>query len=351
MYRIISTDNHLEWKKIISLCKEECIFLDLKYIKTFEEEKLVKGKLFFYKNKKKYFALPFLISSLKKYGYRNFEKFFDIETPYGYGGFISNTKDVKFLNKAIMSFNLYAKNNKVIASFLRFNPFLMNQTIQKTKINFYYNRRIVYLDLNNSLKEIYKNNYSSNHRNMIRKARKLYTVKLGDKKKDFNKLVQLYLKNMKAINADQFYFFNKDFFEGLFFNLKNNLIILSAVKKKSKETTAAVLILFDKNTGYYFLSGKNKKVDDNSSTNFLLHKAGIFLKKKNIKFFNLGGGNSDDQNDPLFKFKKKISKKTKSFFIGKMIHNKKIYDQLIKIWSKNYPYSNNKKFLKYRYEN
>ena len=113
MYRIISTDNHLEWKKIISLCKEECIFLDLKYIKTFEEEKLVKGKLFFYKNKKKYFALPFLISSLKKYGYRNFEKFFDIETPYGYGGFISNTKDVKFLNKAIMSFNLYAKNNKI----------------------------------------------------------------------------------------------------------------------------------------------------------------------------------------------------------------------------------------------
>ena len=31
MYRIISTDNHLQWKKIISLCKEECIFLDLKY--------------------------------------------------------------------------------------------------------------------------------------------------------------------------------------------------------------------------------------------------------------------------------------------------------------------------------
>ena len=351
MYSIISTNNHLEWKKTISLCKEECLFLDLKYIKIFEEKKLVKGKLFFYKNKKKYFVLPFLISSLKKYGYKKFEKFFDIETPYGYGGFISNTKDVKFLNKAIMSFNLYAKNNKIIVSFFRFNPFLKNQTFQKTKINYYYNRRIVYLDLNNSLKEIYKNSYSSNHRNMIRKARKIYYLKLSDKKKDFNKLVQLYLKNMKEINAEKFYFFNKDFFDGLFFKLKNNLIILSAVKKKSKETSAAVLILFDKNTGYYFLSGKNKKVDDNSSTNFLLHKASIFLKKKNIKFFNLGGGNSDDQNDPLFKFKKKISEKTKSFFIGKMIHNKKIYDQLIKIWSKNYPHSNNKKFLKYRDEN
>ncbi len=350
MYKIISTNNHVEWKKALSFCNEDCIFFNFNYLKIFEDTKFTKARLFFYSDKQKYFVFPFLITNLNKYGYKEYSKYYDLETPYGYGGFSINTQDVSFLNDAFSIFKKYCKRNKIVASFLRFNPFLRNKNFQKISFKIIYNRKIVYLDLGQQLKNIIKNSYSSNQRNMIRKARKYFIAKLSNKKKDFKNLINLYLNNMKKVNADKFYFFNNVFFEKFYSNLKDNFIILYALSKKTKKIISSILILFDKEIGYYFFSGKDNNSDDNSSTNFLLHKSMIVLKRKHIKYLNLGGGNSDNKNDPLYRFKKNVSNETKDFFIGTKIHNKKIYDTLIKLWNKKNPNSVNKnKFLKYRY--
>merc|ERR1712196_711564 len=155
---------------------------------------------------------------------------------------------------------------------------------------------------------------------------------------------------MKRIGADQFYFFDNYFFKNFYFNLKANFVVLSAINKETNKVASSILVLFDNKIGYYFFSGKEESFKENSSINFLLHKSIIFLKRKKIKYFNLGGGNSDSKNDPLFKFKNRISKDTKDFYIGKKIHDKLTYFKLTEMWCNKHPNSkNSNKFLKYRF--
>ncbi len=352
MYKIFSTKDTKEWEKYISFCEKKDLFFSLDYFNLFEKSGHGNGNLFVYEKKKNYFVFPYLINSLKKYGYEKYENYYDIQTPYGYGGFISNTDNEEFINESLENFNIFAKKNNIIASFIRFNPFISKSPKNSSILNIFLNREILYIDLTSDLNSIYKKVYSSNQRNMIRKARRQFTIKHSNDRETYKNFVNLYLQNMRRINAKKFYFFDDLFFDKFFENLKDNLIIFTAAKKTNpSEPISAILVLFDDNYSYYFLAGKSDKNNDNSSTNILIHKALIFLKNKKINIFNLGGGNSTKSDDPLFKFKKSISKNCKPFYIGTMIHNQKIYDEVSDIWlQKNSNLKTNQKFLKYQFD-
>ena len=74
--------------------------------------------------------------------------------------------------------------------------------------------------------------------------------------------------------------------------------------------------------------------------------------RANIKLLNLGGGNSNSPEDPLFKYKSKFSEDYCLFYIGKKIHKADVYNEIINQWVKKNPdtkvkYQN--MLLKYRY--
>src|SRR5262245_31767944 len=48
----------------------------------------------------------------------------DIQSPYGYGGPLSNCDDAPFLGMADDRFQLWARENSVVAEFLRFHPLI-----------------------------------------------------------------------------------------------------------------------------------------------------------------------------------------------------------------------------------
>ena len=48
------------------------------------------------------------------------EVYYDIETPYGYGGPISNTTDSDFIFRSNVKFNDWVKSNNIISEFVRF---------------------------------------------------------------------------------------------------------------------------------------------------------------------------------------------------------------------------------------
>ena len=351
MYKIFSTKDVKEWNRYISFCKKKDLFFSLEYLDLFEKSGHGNGNLFVYEKKNYYFIFPYLINSLKEYGYKNYDNYYDIQSPYGYGGFISNTDNEEFIIESLDNYNTFAKENNIIASFIRFNPFISKFPKDSKFLNILFNRDILYIDLTSDLNSIYKKVYSSNQRNMIRKGRKQLTIKYSNNEETFKNFVKLYIQNMKRINAKKFYFFDGLFFDQFFENFKNNLMIFTAEKKTNPdEPISAILVLFDTDYSYYFLAGKSDKNKDNSSTNILIHKALIFLKNKKINIFNLGGGNSIKSDDPLFKFKKSISKSSKPFYIGTMIHNQKIYDEVSSIWlEKNPNLKKNQKFLKYQF--
>ena len=69
-----------------------------------------------------------------------------------------------------------------------------------------------------------------------------------------------------------------------------------------------------------------------------------------VDIVHFGGGNSNEENDSLYLYKKKFSKDYYDFYIGKIIVDNNIYNKLINYWDLNNKIEKfNNYFLRYRY--
>ena len=65
----------------------------------------------------------------------------------------------------------------------------------------------------------------------------------------------------------------------------------------------------------------------------IIYNAAIYKNK--LEVLHLGGGNLNNVEDNLFKFKKFTSTSNHKYYIGKRINNLEIYKKLKNAWKKN----------------
>jgi hypothetical protein len=268
------------------------------------------------------------------------EKYFDIETVYGYGGIYSNTDNNLFLQKALEYYKEYCHENQVIADFCRIHPF--NSTHKHIKE--YYNlhvldRKTVSVDTTLSNPERWSN-YSAKVRNILRKCKRELIVRKSD---DIDTFFHLYNKTMQKNNADDFYFFEKVYFEKL---LSNQNVELYEVLLNDKVISAS-FIMYGKEICHYHLSANNYDYKKHNANYFILDSLFDIAHERGIQYFYLGGGRTNQEDDSLLRFKKKFSEIQKDFYIAGIVHNQEIYDKYCKIWD-NEKKEEVKYFLKYR---
>ena len=124
------------------------------------------------------------------------DDFFDLETAYGYGGQYCNTNDSGFIQRAHSKFELFCKENNIIAEFSRIHPF--NYT--HTYIQDYYDllildRKTVSVNTELSTEKRWEN-YPSKLRTIIRKCKKELVFRKSDNLDDF---IHLYEQTMQKI--------------------------------------------------------------------------------------------------------------------------------------------------------
>ena len=263
------------------------------------------------------------------------EKIYDLESAYGYGGFVSNTNDKSFINDALEKYKKECQKQNIIAEFMRFHPF---NEFSKEVFDFCILDRNVIIK---NLKEDIMSSYVSKVRNIVKNSLKKLEI---IESRNIDKFIELYYYTMQKNSADNFYFFKKNYF--------NNLLNLENVKlyevKYNDEIIAMAFFIFSE-FGYYHLSA-NSELSYKLNANYaLLHKGFEEAKNLGIEYFILGGGLSGDENDSLYKFKKKFSKTTKPFYIAGNIYDKEKYDYLNNLWLKQSK-QDIKYFLKYRLE-
>ena len=94
---------------------------------------------------------------------------FDWETPYGYGGPLTDTEiPVSSQQKFKQELMEYCRDENIVAQFVRFNPLSNNAAVLPGVIERKYLRDTVYMDTTSA--EIIWNNLDSKNRNMVRKA-------------------------------------------------------------------------------------------------------------------------------------------------------------------------------------
>ena len=281
---------------------------------------------------------------------RKFCNFFDFETPYGYGGLISNNDDYAWILSATTSIYDYLAENNYLAGFVRFHP-LLNNVIQKGKLcEVMFDRHTVSINLSAQDDEIFSTQISSKNRNMIRRAISEGLTFYADY--DFlllEQFIDLYSLTMRRLHAVDFYFFDDIYYKTFSENLKGKSFL--GCIKKDKLILAAALFLYSKEYGHYHLAGSLPS-GYHGVNNLLLWYAALELKKMGVKEFHLGGGTDSDIGNSLFKFKRSFSNSVKDFYIGKMILNQEAYHLICEKWEKDNPekktlYQN--RLLKYRY--
>lgn len=314
---------------------ETDFYFNEQYAQLYCQER-AKVNSFSFNKKKQYFANISIKSPLPDnvdlVGY-------DASTPYGYGGLSTNITDRDLLEKIIVEYRRFLKQEGIIAEFYRFHPFT-DTAIFEHVLDFYEKERdVVYIDLRGGQEKRWEG-YSTTTRNIIRKAKKNLIAREST---DIDNFINLYEETMDKNKATSFYYFERDYFEKLLSLEGTKLLEI----RSESETVSMGIFFFKGNLAHYHLSANNYNLGKLNGNYLLLDYASDIAFELGCDSFLLGGGRTRQEDDSLLKFKTKFSPLKKSFYIGGLIS----YDLKYKLASRPSDDKNeliNDYFLNYR---
>ncbi|MEN1762025.1 GNAT family N-acetyltransferase [Anoxynatronum sibiricum] len=333
MFSIVTLENADKWDSIVKSFKKYDVYYLSSYTRAFKLHGDGEPILFYYDNKNTRAINVVMKRDIEKdrkfRGKIESETYFDITTPYGYGGFIVegtiNENSLMQLNEV---YSDYCTSNNIISEFVRFHPVLRNSELNKTIYDVVDLGNTINMDLKS--KEQIWNDLSSKNRNVIRKAIKSgVEIFWGSSSELIDEFIPLYNATMNKDNATDYYYFNNDFYNSVLNDLKYNCLIFYAVFEG--KVISSSMIIFGNDKMHYHLSASDREHQSLAATNLLLYEAACWGCENGYKSFHLGGG-LGSKEDSLYKFKKAFNKNSDTYFsIGKKIFDKEKYDELIQI--------------------
>lgn len=221
-------------------------------------------------------------------------QYFDLATPYGYGGWIIEGKETTGLFDA---YSAWLSRNGFISEFVRFHPMVGTQDACRKFFNVIQLGEVIHMDL--SSPETIWNNITSKNRNKIRKAIK-NNVKIynGRFPEIYEKFRTIYNSTMDKDDAEEYYYFGDQFYTSVLNDLPQYAQVFWAEK-------------------------------DN-----IVIASSIIIGANGYKILHLGGGVGSGE-DNLFKFKRAFYiGDLHHFYIGKKIYDKEKYEELVSIRKK-----------------
>ena len=244
--------------------------------------------------------------------------YFDLETPISYGGPITNIKNKSRINEIKLIFREICIRESILVEFIRFIPLLKNNIYYSGNVVF--NRSTVVVDTGNPN---YLNNYSKNLTRSIKKNNAI-EIKVSKNFNDIELFFEIYRKNMEAKKARIELFTNIEFLRDVIMQ-KNSVFYVATL---NSQIIAGAIFLNSEYYSEYFLSAMDMDFNKLEPLKLILHTAISTFKKIGIKSVHLGGGTSNEEDDPLLFSKTRFSKKKCDFFIGWTVFLEKEYEYL-----------------------
>ena len=259
------------------------------------------------------------------------KKWYDLITPYGYGGPI--LKDCKKENKHLLieefyeDFSQYCKENNIVSEFIRFHPIINNAIDFKDIYEVSRIRKTIGTNLKDH-KDPFEKEFSKSCRKNIRRAlRNGVSYRVIERPQDIRGFKTFYFSTMDRNEALDYYYFDDDYFNQCIETLGENVILVEAIYN-DKPIAMGFYLVYGK-TIHIHLSGTLSKYLYLSPAYILRYGVTIWGKENGYELIHHGGGKSNSENDPLYTFKKRFGSIEFDFYIGKKIWNKKIYNKLI----------------------
>lgn len=257
-------------------------------------------------------------------------KYFDLETPYGYGGpLVDGTFSVNSQQTFLNELFEYCKDENIVSQFVRFHPLLNNHKEFSSITQNRYLHDTIFMDTSSD--ELIFSNMDSKNRNMVRKANNAGIQVVKRPMDDYQAFFEMYYETMRQHDADDYYYFHKKYFAFIESTLKDNAAIFYAML--DNKPIAGAMFLFNETTMHYHLAGMVREYRSLAAGNLLLYEAAVWACKSGIARMHLGGGLNESDN--LFGFKKQFNKNGRlPFYIGGTIFIEQTYDHLLEIRKK-----------------
>lgn len=273
----------------------------------------------------------FLIRKIELDGIELDKDYYDIQTPYGYGGpIITSLKGDKksLIKNYIVDFRKYCKDNNIVSEFIRFHPIEKNYEDFSDVMDIKFIRKTVATVLKDK-EDPFMEEFGKSSRKLIRKILKEdISYEVIENPDDLDKFIKIYYDTMDRNDASDFYYFTEEYFDYLLKNLKNNILTIN-IYYDDKTIASGLYFYFDKYL-HAHLSGTDHNYLHLSPAYLLKYLTLEWGKKHNIEYIHYGGGTTNDPNDGLLRFKSKFTKEGFfDFYVGNNIYNQEIYDKLV----------------------
>ena len=256
-------------------------------------------------------------------------RYYDFETPYGYGGPLSDAPILEAVQSGFLSeLKEYTNENGVVSQFVRFHPLLANHESLPQVFETRYLHQTIFIETTSP--DQIMTDMDSKNRNMVRKAKKNGVTIERKNIEEYLDFLPIYEETMVRDDADDYYFFKEDYFREQS-NLKDNSCFFYAML--DNKPIAGAIMYYNDNYMHYHLAGTHTEYRKYSPSNLLIYEAACWASKQGIKKFHLGGGMVEDDN--LFGFKKQFNKNGRlPFYVGRTIFDSDDYNYLLNLRKK-----------------
>ena len=323
MYELVSIHERSRWQKVLDLLRISDIYYSNQYFMA--ATKLDPGEplLFYYKDHEGEIAYPFIKRRIAS----EENEYFDITTPFGYGGPLTKGKKNNPLLIANFrkAFTEYCHEEKIIAEYIRFHPIMENAHLLKNYVKLIPLYETFSMDIHPRKKEGKKELVSGKDMETDGIS-KLVIKKLGTVRHMFEFLVLYYLTIRRREEADSYYFFTDDYFETLISSLGPNLHLFGAFQKN--KMISACYVLTSKDRIYHHLESSLED-SDTEAMKLLLLKIAEWGEENHFKSFHLGGDFKGERQQES-RLKQDLSNsKPHTFYIGHHIYDEETYNRLM----------------------
>jgi hypothetical protein len=248
--------------------------------------------------------------------------YYNLITPYGYSGYYFENKET--YNEFIPLFRDESKKKNYLTEIVRQNPYI------NVNINKYYDIKTFKITFGvnlinyKSLTYYLKNTHKDNRRSFNTAIKNNMLFKIEEyNQENLLKFLNIYNLTMKYLNSNDYYYFNKEYYQS-FFLIKDNLFFGNAYYQD--KLIASFIIFKNNNLLHYHLGGSYLEYRKLRPNNFIHCSVIEYGINNGYKLYHLGGGLKD--NDSLYNFKNKIADSKFDYVIYKNILNKEIYNKI-----------------------
>ena len=256
-------------------------------------------------------------------------QYYDIITPYGYGGPVIHTASdkEKLIRSYMEDFQRFADRENIVDEFVRFHPIIGNGLDFKDAYHSVYDRKTVGTNL--TYEDVIGTEFSKHKRKDIRRILSNPGIRyeVNEHPEGLDDFVEIYYSTMDRDGADEYYYFSPTYFRDMYQKFRDH-ITTGKVFLDDKLIAMGVYFRYGKYL-HAHLSGTLSEYLSYSPAYILKYALAIYGHEKGYEVIHYGGGSSRSEDNGLYKFKRDFGRNTVfDYYIARKIWNGEVYRKL-----------------------